>query len=345
MLNHLFHTSFIFIVKLIYNYNNTAASNNKENTAVKKTESKPANSKPKDSSASKDSRGPKPEKKERPAPTAEGTADELAKSNDRGGVDGHRRGKTGDRRRGSGPNQGGRGAGGEEGASKGGKPKREFERRSGTGRGREVSKGGRGAFGFGSAEQDAQDAEKNPASAVPDTEASDVEVAEPEPEPEPVDNTRTLDEYLALRKKATQSSTILSTKLAPRAVDSSELAGLRSKDDVLTDYFAKVHEKAAVERGSQRSTEAKVILDLGFKAPPPAEDDDRRGKRGDDRGDRPQRFTADKPDRPSSGRGRGGDRDGGRGRGGRGSVPASGRGVSGRVSAIDISDANAFPAL
>ena len=331
-------------------HNQLVAANNKENAAAKKTEMKPASSKPKDSAAPKEARGPKPEKKEKPTAGAEGIADELAKGNDRGGVDGHRRGKTGDRRRGSGPNQ--KGKDGDEAPAKGGKPKREFERRSGTGRGRELSKGGRGAFGFGSAEQDAQDAEKNPASAEPDSESPDADIPEPEPEPEPVDNTRTLDEFLELRKKATQSSTILSTKLAPRAVDASELAGLRAKDDGLTDYFAKVHEKAAVKGGPQRSTEAKVILDLGFKAPPPAEDDDRRGKRGDDRGDRPQRFTADKPDRPSSGRGRGGDRDSGRGgdrdsgrgRGGRGSAPSS-RGVTGRIAGIDLSDANAFPAL
>jgi len=234
-------------------------------------------------------------------------------------VGGHARGRDNKDRGG----RGGRGHGVPESVEGQTRVKREFDRRSGTGRGKEVSKGGRGAFGFGNPAQDAQDAEKDPNAAEailePTEGAAAEEAAEPEvpAEPEPV--VFGLDEFLEKRNAQRQALLAQETKL--RVVDKGALAGLTKKEDQgETLYMAdKVKAtKADPTKKDQRSTGKTQVLDVAFKFESVQVDDgnDRRGNRGG-RGDR----------RENSGRDSG--RDNGRGGGrGRGNSSSGGRGSS-----------------
>ncbi len=178
-------------------------------------------------------------------------------------------------------------------------------------RGREVSKGGRGSFGFGNPAQDAQNAEKDPNSAEAPTEAVEgaEESAEPEvvAEPEPV--TYSLDEFLEKRNAARQ--VLLSNETKVRVVDQSSLAGLSRKEDVgETTYMPVKASKVDASKKDQRSTGKTQVLDVAFKFAAIQVDEERggRGGRGDSRG-------------RGEGRGRGGR---GGGRGDNNSRPAAG---------------------
>lgn len=225
------------------------------------------------------------------APTTEGDAKGEKKDDNRGG---RPRGKEGHR-------HGDKHQGVEEGKRP---PKREFERRSGTGRGKEVSKGGRGPYGSGNVDQEAQDAEKNPA-AVNDTEGNaDIvdDSAEPENESSEVvaeePATRSLDDYLRQREEARASSSVLAASKATRSVNKDSLfAGLTPKVD--EDFEDENKPKSNSNKKDQRSSNKAQVLDVAFKFENASENRDR----GD-------RFTG--------GRGRGGGREytrGGRGRG------------------------------
>jgi plasminogen activator inhibitor 1 RNA-binding protein len=223
--------------------------------------------------------------------------------------------------------KGGRGGRGGNESSEGGerRPKRDFERRSGTGRGREVSKGGRGSFGFGNPAQDAQDAEKDPNSAEALLQPVDAEEsAEPEvvAEPEPV--TFTLDEFLEKRNQARQALNASETKL--RKVDQSTLAGLNRKEDQgETTYMPIKAGKVDNSKKDQRSTGKTQVLDVAFKFAAIQVDEDRGGRGG--RGGR------------GDGRGAGGRGGDARGRGpGRGNS----RPASGKAAAFNTAD---FPSL
>jgi len=283
----------------------------KKETGAKKdtaTGTKPATKAPevkKDAAPAKDAKAKSSSDKKAPAPkTAAPAADAedsaTGKDNNRGG---HARGRD---------NKGGRGRGHgvPESAEGQTRVKREFDRRSGTGRGREVSKGGRGAFGFGNPAQDAQDAEKNPdgAEAILEPVDGTDEAAEPEVpvEPEPV--VFGLDEFLAKRDEQRKALLAQETKL--RVVDKSALAGLTRKEDE-TDllYMAdKVKAaKAEAARKDQRSTGKQQVLDVAFKFES-VQVEERDERRGGGRGS-----------------GRGGARDSGRGSGrGRGNRPSTG---------------------
>jgi len=227
------------------------------------------------------------------APAATGEEDATTgKENNRGG---HARGRD---------NKGGRGRGHgvPESADGQTRVKREFDRRSGTGRGKEVSKGGRGAFGFGNPAQDAQEAEKDPNAAEAILEPVDAveETAEPEvpAEPEPV--VFGLDEYL--EKRNAQRAALLAKETKVRTVDTSALAGLTRKEEQGETLYMADKVKAAKAdptKKEQRSTGKTQVLDVAFKFESVQinEDNDRKGGRG--------------------GRGRGdrGAREGGRGRG------------------------------
>lgn len=184
-------------------------------------------------------------------------------------------------------------------------PRREFDRRSGTGRGREVSRGGRGAFGAGNPAQDALDAEKNPKAAAEGAidgavvEGETEEVAAVEDvtpaEPEPV--TVSLDDFYKQREEARQRLAELTGTPAPvRTVDKEkDFAGLTTVATAeLENYLGANAAKAEAARKDQRSSGKAVVLNVGFK------------------------FQAVQPDRerderPRPAGGRGGDREGGRG--------------------------------
>lgn len=263
---------------------------------------------------------PKPVGDKPKSTTADAVEGDVAKDDNRGG---RARGKEYRERGGRG------GRGGAEGAADGERrPKRDFERRSGTGRGREVSKGGRGAFGFGNPAQDAQDAEKDPNSAeaaIEPVEGAE-ESAEPEvvAEPEPV--TYSLDEFLEKRNEARKA--LLADKTKERVVDQSSLAGLsRKEDEGETTYMPVKAAKVDASKKDQRSTGKTQVLDVAFKFAAIQVDEERGGRGG--RGDRGR----------GEGRGRGG-RGEGRGRGeSRGARPAGGKGPA---AAFNNND---FPSL
>ncbi len=90
--------------------------------------------------------------------------------------------------------------------------KRAYDRRSGTGRGKEIKKEGGGARNWGNDKADAkkmegkieEDAvkEEKPVEVTEGEEVPAEETVEvPEPEPEPEDNTMTLAEYMAMKQK------------------------------------------------------------------------------------------------------------------------------------------------
>jgi len=289
----------------------------KDAAPAKDAKPKPANDKP--AKAAND-KAPKTA-----APAAAATTEEdgtTGKDNNRGG---HARGR--DNKAGR-----GRGHGVPESADGQTRVKREFDRRSGTGRGREVSKGGRGAFGFGNPAQDAQEAEKDPNAAEAILEPVDgtEEAAEPEvpAEPEPV--VFGLDEYLEKRNEQRKALLAKETKL--RVVDQSSLAGLTRKEEESDNLYMAEKVKAAkaeATKKEQRSTGKTQVLDIAFKFESVKVDDDsdRRGGRG----------------------GRGGAREGGRGGGrgrgsntGRGARPSSGGNANKPVTVFNSLD---FPSL
>lgn len=200
------------------------------------------------------------------------------------------------------------------------RPKREFDRRSATGRGREVSRGGRGAFGAGNPAQDAIDAEKNPKAAAEgavdgvadavEEEAAPVEEQAPA-EPEPV--TFTLDEFMRKREEARQKVADLAAVSARTVNRETEFAGMTTLATALDDYVGANVAKAEAGRKDQRSTGKTQVLDVGFKFPTV----------------QPEREGGGRGGRGEGGRGgRGGDREGGRGgrREGRGEGRGAGRG-------------------
>jgi cytoskeletal protein RodZ len=170
-----------------------------------------------------------------------------------------------------------------------------------------LSRGGRGPYGFGNVEQEAQDAEKDPAkaegenvddAAEPEAESAEV-AAEPEEPP-----TLSFDDFIKQREEARANSAAFAPK-SVRTVTDSQFAGLQSKPD-LEDEANKAAAAAAAAKKDQRSTQKTQLLDVAFKFESQRDTrftNDRRG-----RGDR---------DFSKGGRGRG--RGGGRGRG---SAPA-----------------------
>jgi len=308
----------------------------KKDAAVKSTKPEDAkpkgkgdNAQPANANKAKETKPAASADKSKSAPAVDSSAVDSAdaKDNNRGG---RPRGKESFHRGGGG--RGGRG--GAEGAAEGEKrPKREFERRSATGRGREVSKGGRGAFGFGNPAQDAQDAEKDPNSADVAIEAVDgaeeAAVVVEEAEPEPV--TYSLDEFLEKRNEARKALLSSATETKVRVVDQSALAGLSRKEDLgETTYMPIKAAKGDATKKDQRSTGKNQVLDVGFKFEAIQVDDGGRGGRGEGRGGRGDA-------------GRGGR--GGRSSRGDGSRPARTTGAPSNKGAQTVFNTQDFPSL
>lgn len=296
----------------------TPAGSNKKETAAKKEAPKKDNAKNDKKSKGENSapaNNSKSHANSSKGPAAVDPDSDAGKDNNRGG---RPRGKEGQRR---GEHKGGHG-----GDNRGDRrPKREFERRSGTGRGREVAKGGRGAYGAGNPAQDAQEAEKDPSAAEPPVEGAEdnaEETAEPEVEEEPEEPTYTLDEYMERRNEARVKAAALVGNVKERKVtkDSSEFAGLKSVETVDgegLEYLPGKVSKAEAGRKDQRSTGKNALLDVGFKFESQQSDGYRKDRpfRGGGRGDRRDGGRGGRSD----GRGRYGDRRGG----GKGGAPTT----------------------
>jgi len=243
--------------------------------------------------------------------------------------------------------------------------KRAYDRRSGTGRGKEIKKGGGGARNWGSDKADAKKMEgtinEDEVKEDKPTELRQDEAVEDAPvEEKPVDNTVSYADYMASKGKKE------ATTLREVEDDFKELkAWTIEEKDFLVMGGAK-QKKNKKKKDAQKKT-----VDVGFRVAKPNVDSD-RGDRGDrDRGGRGDRDRGGRGDRDRGGRGdrdRGGrgDRDrggrggrGGRGRGGRGEGrggrgegrggrDARGRGRGGgrgQSSGINVQDETAFPSL
>lgn len=211
--------------------------------------------------------------------------------------------------------------------------KRTYERRSGTGRGKEIKKGGGGSRNWGS---DKNEARKNegpvdesaPAAGAEETIVEEVD-KEPEPEPEPEEVTMTMEEFLASKSSKAAGDDLFGAKKERSIEDNDEFAGKAAHKIELGGHFVKMGSGKSLRKKSAKKEVQ--TLDLNFRIasstdsrPPRREGNDDRGRGG------------------RGGRGRGGRRNdrrsGGRGRGGRG-------GRSGGRGGLKVDDVNAFPSL
>jgi len=214
--------------------------------------------------------------------------------------------------------------GGKEGrGGRGGR--REFDRKSGTGHGREGIKHGGGKHNWGN-ENDQTALEEEAQVEGEDETTEDLnkaseEVEEVEEEEEEVQ--MTLEEYQAQLLLERSGENFAALKVREIENDFADQISLR-KEDKTPDFMEAKYEKVFRERSSGRKGKTTVIKDVGFRAPPTYEQ----------RRDRNDQYVGGR----RGGRGgRGGGRRGGRG--GRG----GGRGGSRR--APNVSDMNAFPTL
>ena len=260
------------------------------------------------------------------------------------------------------PNQGDRntkhGRGGRAPARDG---KRAYDRRSGTGRGKETKKGGGGARNWGSDKNEARQNEGHveegaeaPADAKDpvgdDTERNEEPAVEeePEPEPEPEDNTMSYEEYMA--SKADPDNAAFAP-VKEREVED-QFSGLKlAKKEEVEEFMVMGGGKQ--KKPKQKKNNTKTTLTPAFRVKRSDDGERREGGRG--RGGRDGRGRGGGRGGGRDGRGRGGGRDG-RGRGGGrgggreggrgGGREGRGRGGGGRGGGgLNLGDASAFPSL
>jgi len=244
--------------------------------------------------------------------------------------------------------------------------KRQYDRRSGTGRGREVKKSGGGGRNWGSDQNDAKKAEgpvtegneeaNTPEETGTEEKAEEEAVVEEQPEPEPEDNTVSYEEYLA--SKAVPDTEAFAA-LEVRAVENEFAGKAAAKKDEEEGFMQMGGGKQPKKKGTGKKE--KQSLDLTFKVKRPDRGDDDRGERRDggrrDGGRDGGRRDGGRRDGGDGGRrdggrrdgGDGGRRDGGRrdgGRGGdRGGRSRGNRGGGRGGKGLDTNDASAFPSL
>lgn len=226
--------------------------------------------------------------------------------------------------------------------------KRAYDRRSGTGRGRETKKDGGGARNWGSDKNEARQMEgKVEETALEEqppkeeetenNEAVEEVEKEPEPEPEPEDKTMSYEEYLATKQNPDNAAF---APVKEREL-TNEFAGIKVKGkEEEEDFMMMGGGKKKKDKNKKNSQKESIALDFRVVS----EDDRRRdgggrGGRGRGRGGRGGGRDGGRVG------GRDGGRDGGRGRGrgGRGGRGGSGGGRGGR--GINVMDQSAFPSL
>jgi len=245
--------------------------------------------------------------------------------------------------------------------------KRAYDRRSGTGRGKEIKKGGGGARNWGSDKQEAKsaegkltehqeestDPEAKPDEAVTEKEETENPTPEEEPEseeePEPEDNTLSYEEYIKTKVRPESSA------FAPKEERSlsNDFANVSAKVVVQEDFLVMGGAKQKKKRDKTKDKDKSI--QVGFRVAPSGANTGERGDRRDGRGrGRGGRGGRGRSERDGGGRGRSERDGGGRGRGrGRGDRDGAGRGRGGRGRGrgrrdnqdINTSDADAFPSL
>lgn len=229
--------------------------------------------------------------------------------------------------------------------------KREFDRRSGTGISGGQSKQGRGKFSFGSPEEEAQRATKDPASA--EVEIDVVEDDEPVEAAEPVVPTKSMEEFMAERaqKKAAVAALAGGAKKERKVEAIATTAKAELEVDALLGDDRALRVGASKGPSTRKQQSVKVDVKYGFRSEVPDEDRPRREfnsdrpprapREGGERTDRPPRAPrkdGDGKDRPR----RENNRDGARPQNGAGAnKPREQR----KGSSVNLKDADAFPAL
>lgn len=245
--------------------------------------------------------------------------------------------------------------------------KRAYDRHSGTGRGKEIKKGGGGARNWGSDRNEARQAEGKPTEeqketteetepkaveGTPEAETEEVEeevAPSPEAEPEPEDNTLSYEEYLASKQRP--EGELFAPKQERTSVEDEFFAKAKPREvQEVEDYLVMggAKQKRKGRKKDEDDQDNKAVELLGFRTG--GVDGGRGGRGGRGRGRGGGRGDAGGRDSGRGGGrefGRGGGREFGRG-GGRGRPGGRGRsmGRGGRGSPpINVMDESAFPAL
>jgi len=229
--------------------------------------------------------------------------------------------------------------------------KRAYDRRSGTGRGREIKKGGGGARNWGSdknhaksmegaviEENEADDAavaeaseampptEGEEGSAVGNEESKEDEAKEEEVEVEEEDKTMSYEEYMASKQQEDKSDSAAFRPLQVKALED-PFAGMSVKAKAKAEEEAFMGGQGAKQLRKRNKKKEKEVVQSGFRV-------DGGGYRRDRReGDRYNRDRDRGDRRGRGGRGRGGDGRAGRGR------------EDGREQGLNVQDENLFPSL
>jgi len=239
--------------------------------------------------------------------------------------------------------------------------KRQFDRRSGTGRGKEGKKDGAGARNWGSDKNDARRAEgavqegaeasvleggeKAPKAdeevAGGDAETAEVEAPKEEKkvEEEPVEVeevTISYEEYLLTKKNP---DSVAFKSLQVKELESNDFADKQSKVYKEEEFLNMGGTKQPRKKGGKKGEKPTVAV--GFRHARPESDEGRGGDRREGGGDR-REGGGDRRDGRGGGRGRGrGGRVGGRGGGGRGRGGDRPR----KTDELNVTDDSAFPSL
>lgn len=208
--------------------------------------------------------------------------------------------------------------------------KRAYDRRSGTGRGKETKKGGGGARNWGSDKNDAKRAEGavvEGEEAANTPEGGEIEAAKEEIEEvieEEPDNTMTFEEYM----KSKSGSEIEALKPKSEREVENEFAGKAAKVAVEEDFLVMGGGKQLRKKAGK--SKDKQSVNVGFRVAKPSSGGDRERRDNNSRRDG----------------GRGGDR---RGRDGKGGNRSGNRGGGsdrrGKSANINVTDTSAFPSL
>ncbi len=220
--------------------------------------------------------------------------------------------------------------------------KRTYERRSGTGRGKEVSKSGSGGHNWGNENEkselvvEAEIQEGNLGEAADDDVAKEEVDAEVQPDVEEEDNTMTLEEFMA-KKSASRGSSELFGEIEVRKITNEFAdAALVTKNGKTPDFIESSYEKVFTKKTSGRKKQ--LLTDVGFNVVPAQPTREPRGE-----------FSREGGGGRLGGRS-GGGRFGGDGQRHAGRGQGRGRGFGGdkrgsHAKAPNVADTKAFPSL
>lgn len=202
--------------------------------------------------------------------------------------------------------------------------KRQYDRRSGTGRGREMKKGGGGGHNWGSDQNDAKKAEgpvtegdedaNTPEQTDVDADVNAVEEQVEEKEPKFVDNTISYEEYLETKAKP---DSVAFKPLEMREITENEFTGKCGVKKAEEEFLVMGGGKSLRRKGSGKKEKETLVMDFKVKG---AISNDRGGRRDGGRRDSGRNGRSD----------RGGKRD---------------RDLRSSGGNLDTNDASAFPTL